>query len=47
MVVNYLYLHLPPNIFINILGVISIILIIKDFIYTIPKAKDNCTGIKK
>lgn len=44
MIVNYLYLGLASNIFINILGVISIILIIKDFIYPIPK--DNCKRIK-
>lgn len=44
MVIDFFYLNLPSNIFINILGVISIILIIKDFIYPIPK--DNCKRIK-
>ncbi len=45
MIVDYFYLHFPPNIFMIILSVISIILIVKDFLYPIPK--DNCTGVKK
>ena len=42
----YLYLDMAHNIFMDILGVISVILILKDWFFPHEKP-NNCSGIKK
>lgn len=46
LLVNYFYLELENSLIINILGVISIILILKDLLFPYKKS-DNCSGVKK
>ena len=46
LLVNYFYLELENSLIINILGVISIILILKDLLFPYKKS-DYCSGVKK
>ncbi len=46
LVIHYLYFDLPSNNILDILGVISFVLILKDW-FAPHKKPDNCQGIKK
>jgi hypothetical protein len=46
LIVNYFYLELENSLIINILGLISIVLILKDLFFP-HKKSDNCSGVKK
>lgn len=46
LLVSYFYLEVQNSIFMNILGLISLILILKDLFFPCKKP-DNCSGVKK
>ncbi len=41
LALHHFYLELEPNFILDILGVISVVLIVKDFIY--PHQTENCS----
>ena len=46
LLLNYFYLKLENSLIINILGLISLVLILKDLFFPYKKP-DNCSGVKK
>ena len=46
LLVNYFYLGITNSLYIYFLGVISVILILKDLFFPHKKSK-NCAGVKK
>ena len=46
LLINYFYLKLENSLIINILGLISLVLILKDLFFPYKKP-DNCSGVKK